>query len=79
MGKNGVATFSAVLDQTLCILAGNADIHKSLDEFEIRPDPNMDHIVSFLEPLKYRCRHFFSVAIYLIHFEFVGIRDMHSV
>ena len=30
--------FSAVLDQILFILAGNDDIHKSLDEFEIRPD-----------------------------------------
>ena len=41
MGKNGVATFSQ-LDQILFILAGNYDIHKSLDEFEIRPDPIRD-------------------------------------
>ena len=27
--------FSAILDQILFILAGNDDIHKSLDEFEI--------------------------------------------
>ena len=26
--------------------AGNDDIHKSSDEFEIRPDPNTDHRVS---------------------------------
>ena len=32
--------------QILFILAGNDDIHKSLDEFEIRPDPIMDHRVS---------------------------------
>ena len=25
------------------ILAGNDDIHKSLNEFEIRPDPTMDY------------------------------------
>ena len=31
--------FSAVLDRLHFILAGNDDIHKSLDEFEIRPDP----------------------------------------
>ena len=31
--------FSAVLDRILFILAGNDNIHKSLDEFEIRPDP----------------------------------------
>ena len=30
--------FSAILDQILFILQGNDDIHKSSDEFEIRPD-----------------------------------------
>ena len=34
---------SAVFDRILFILAGNDDIHKSLDEFEIRPDPTPDH------------------------------------
>ena len=44
MGKNGVAVFfSAILDQILFILAGNDDIHKSFDEFEIRPDLIRDH------------------------------------
>ena len=38
--------FSVVLDGILFILRGNDDIHKSLDEFEIRPDPTMDHRVS---------------------------------
>ena len=39
-GKKGVATFfSAVLDRIHFILAGNDDIHESLDEFEIWPDP----------------------------------------
>ena len=37
--------FSAVLDQILFIIPGNDDIHKSLDEFEIRPDPTTDHRV----------------------------------
>ena len=36
--KNGVATFSRVLDGILFILTGNDDIHESLDEFEIWPD-----------------------------------------
>ena len=46
MGKNGVASFfSAILEQILFILAGNDDIHKSLDEFEIWPDPISDHRV----------------------------------
>ena len=35
--------FSAILDQIFFILAGNDDIHKSLDDFEIRPDPIIDH------------------------------------
>ena len=38
--------FSVVLDGILFILTGNYDIHKSLDEFEIRPDPTTDHRVS---------------------------------
>ena len=37
-GKNGVATFfSAVLGRVHFILAGNDDIHESLEEFEIWP------------------------------------------
>ena len=38
--------FSAVFDRILFILAGNYDIHKSLREFEIRPDPTSDNRVS---------------------------------
>ena len=38
--------FSAVLDGILFILTGNDDIHKSLDEVEIRPDPTTNHRVS---------------------------------
>ena len=30
---------SAFIHLILLILAGNEDMHKSLDEFEIRPDP----------------------------------------
>ena len=69
--------FSAVFDQILLILAGKDDIHKSLAEFEIRPDPTTDHRVSCPRASKNRFCHFFSVAIYLIHFKFVGIEDMH--
>ena len=39
MGKWCFHFFSAVLNWILFIPAGNGDIHKSLDEFEIRPDP----------------------------------------
>ena len=35
MGKGCLHFFSAVLDRILCILAGNDNIHESLDEFEI--------------------------------------------
>ena len=38
-GKRCLHFFSAFLDRILFILAGNNNIHKSLDEFEIRPDP----------------------------------------
>ena len=39
MGKQCLHIFSAVHDRILFILAGNDNIHESLDEFEIRPDP----------------------------------------
>ena len=44
--KQCCAFFLVVLDGILFILTGNDDIHKSLDEFEIRPDPTTDHRVS---------------------------------
>ena len=39
MGKRCLHFFSAVLYQILFMLAGNDNIHESLDEFEIRLDP----------------------------------------
>ena len=39
MGKTMSPLFSAVHDRILFILAGNDNIHESLDEFEIQPDP----------------------------------------
>ena len=41
MGKQCIHFFSALLNLILFILAGNDNIHKSLDEFEIRLDPNI--------------------------------------
>ena len=38
-GKRCLHFFSAFLDRILFILAGNDNIHESLDEFEIWPDP----------------------------------------
>ena len=39
MGKQSLHFFSAVLDRILFILACNDNIYKSLDDFEILPDP----------------------------------------
>ena len=46
MGKRASPCFLCCFDQILFILAGNYDIHKSLHEFEIRPDPTTDNRVS---------------------------------
>ena len=46
MGKGRHDVFSTVFDRILFILAGNDDIHKSLHEFEIRPDPTTDNRVN---------------------------------
>ena len=42
VGKTVLSNFSKVFDQIHFILAGNDDIHKSLNEFEIWRDPTMD-------------------------------------
>ena len=41
-GKRCHHVFSIVYDHILFILAGNDDIHKCLDEFEIGPDSTSD-------------------------------------
>ena len=46
MGKQRRRVFSSVFDRILFILAGKDDIHKSLDEYEIRPDSSTDYGVS---------------------------------
>ena len=46
MGKQCLHFFSAVSHPFLFILAGNDDMHESLKEFEIRPDPTTDCGVS---------------------------------
>ena len=46
MGKRALSRFLDCFDRILFILAGNDDIHKSLHEFEIRPDPTTDNRVS---------------------------------
>ena len=45
MGKTASSRFLERFDRIHFILAGNDDIHKSLNEFEIRRDPTMDYRV----------------------------------
>ena len=47
VGKTVSSHFSKVFDRIHFILAGNDDIHKSLNEFEIRRDPTIDYRVGF--------------------------------
>ena len=54
-------------------------MHKSLDEFEFRPDPTTDLGVSCPWASKNRSCHFSSVAIDKIHFKFVGNEDIHNI
>ena len=42
MGKTTSSCFLKCFDWIFFILAGNDDMHESLDEFEIRPDSTMD-------------------------------------
>ena len=46
MGKTASLRFLNAFDQILFILAGNDDMHESLDEFEIWPDSTTDYGVS---------------------------------
>ena len=46
MGKRRHHVSSNVFDQIRFILAGNYDMHESLDEFEIWPDSTTDYGVS---------------------------------
>ena len=43
VGKTASSRFFERFDRNHFILAGNDDIHKSLNEFEIRRDPTMDY------------------------------------
>ena len=43
VGKMASSRFLGIFDRIHFILAGNDDIHKSLNEFEIRQNPTMDY------------------------------------
>ena len=46
MGKTALSRFLNAFDLILFILAGNDDMHESLDEFEIWPDLTTDYGLS---------------------------------
>ena len=43
VGKRRHHVFSNIFDRLHFILAGNDEIHKNFNEFEIRRDPTMDY------------------------------------
>ena len=53
------------------MLAGNPNIHESLDEFEIQSDLIRDHRIAALEQPKNRCFPFFSFQSYGYTWEIV--------
>ena len=69
LGKRRHHIFSTIFHLILFILAGNDDIHKSLDKFEIWPDLTMYYRVSCPLASKNRCCHSFLVALYPINFK----------
>ena len=78
MGKTMSPQFSAVHDRILFVLAGNDNIHESLDEFEIRPDPIAGFHGNRLGYDEKRCLHFFSVVFHPFLFILAGNDDMHE-
>ena len=78
--ENGVATFSQLFlirhFSYLQVMMTYIRAWVSLKFGQIRPRTTE---LAAIECLKQKCSHFFSVAIYLIHFKFVGIEDIHSI
>ena len=54
--------FSVVVDGILFILLGNDNIHKSLDGFEIRPDPTMTTELAALNTVELLANKHFNIA-----------------
>ena len=69
--KRSLHVFSAVFDRIQFILAGNKDMHKSFDEFEVRSDPTTDYRVGCIWVSKIDFSTF-SAAIDLILFQVEG-------
>ena len=62
----------------LFILARNEDMHKSLDEFEIRQDPTTGFHGNRLCKFEKRCCHYFSIVLDGILFILTGNDDIHK-
>ena len=43
--RNNTNSIAFIFDWNFFILAGNNDMHKSLDEFEFQPDPTIDIVL----------------------------------
>ena len=63
----------------LLILAGNKNIHKCLNEFELWPVLATDYGVSCPSASKNRCHIVFSFAIDRVLFKVAGNDDMHNI
>ena len=78
MGKTMSPLFLGFLDRILFILAGNDNIHESLDEFEIGHIQPLVSMVTDRVMMKKRCLHFFSTVFHPILFILAGNDDMHE-
>ena len=85
-GENDVSTFSRLFLIRSFILAGNKDMHKISEEFEVRPDRTTDYGVNCLEHLKNShrlimgkcCHHASSFSFYQIIIKVAGNQDRHK-
>ena len=76
MGKTKSSCFLDCFDRILFILAGNEDIHKSLNFGQIPP---LTTELAALEHLKNQCHHVISIDIDPIFFKLAGNKDMHNI
>ena len=72
MGKRCCHFFSAILDRIHFILAGNDDIHESLDDFEIWPDPTTGSHGNIKGYNGKKVCHFFS-AVFIRSFSYLQV------
>ena len=79
-GKNGVATFYQLFligsFSYLQVIMSYIRAWMCLKFGQIRPRTTG---LAALECLKNHCCHYLLIAIYLIHFKFVGIEDIHNI